>query len=167
MYQEAYDRFKAFIQEKHDWEPEMYLYPSHDLLRYVRDTLQNSEDTYILLCQGTTADIETFMEGCATHAKHLLPVILQNVIYCIYMLDCEGKPFSKAIIAWFREKQWKFPLLPHEGGKAPKEGGKKPNKESNIPNEQTQIQPVTNDLNSTEDIIDKVITINPNYTVKE
>lgn len=160
MYQEAYDRFKAFIQEKHDWEPEMYLYPSHDLLRYVRDTLQNSEDTYILLSQGTAADIETFMEGCATHAKHLLPVILQNVIYCIYNLDCEGKPFSKSIIAWFREKQWKFPLLPHEGGKVPKEYGKS----SQQP---TQDQIVTNDLNSTEDIIDKVITIDPNYTVKE
>lgn len=156
MYQEAYDRFKAFIQEKHDWEPEMYLYPSHDLLRYVRDTLENSEDTAALLDHGTSQNMETFMEGCAVHASHLLPVIMQNVIYCIYKLDCEGKPFSKSIIAWFREKQWKFPLLPHEGGKTPKH------------QEESQAQPITNnDLNSTQDTIDKVITIDPNYIVKE
>ena len=159
MYQEAYDRFKAFIKEKHDWEAEMYLYPSHDLLRYVRDTLQNSEDTATLLQQGTETEMETFMEGCAAHANQLLPVIMQNVIYCIYMLDCEDKPFSKTIISWFRKKQWNFPLLPHEGGK---KAHVKPH--DNQSNEQST---TTNDLNSSEDTIDKIVSIDPDYKVKE
>ena len=155
QYQEAYDRFASFIREKSDWDPEMFLYPSVDLLHYVRDTLENSEDTHHLLTDGTEDDMDIFMEGCAQHAKELLPVILQNVIYMIYMKNCEDKPFSKTVIQWFRKKDWKFAPLPFEGGK--KQDTPPPQTPSNE----------TDNLNSSDDTIDKVITIDPNYTVKE
>ncbi len=155
-YQEAYDRFKTFIAEKPDWSPEMFLYPSIDLLHYVRDTLEHSEDTQHLLTHGTEAELEIFQEGCALHANSLLPVILQNIIYLLYRKDCEGKPFSKTIIQWFRKKEWKFPLLPFEGGKKPEP----PSTSNSVPIE-------TNNLNSSDNTINKVITIDPNYTVKE
>lgn len=154
QYQEAYDRFASFIREKSDWSPEMFLYPSVDLLHYVRDTLENSDDTQRLLIHGTDADMDIFQDGCAQHANQLLPVILQNVIYLLYRKDCEEKPFSKPVIEWFRKKEWKFPLLPFEGGKKPEPTS------APIPTE-------THNLNSSDNIIDKVITIDPNYSVKE
>ncbi len=156
QYQEAYDRFAAFIREKSDWDPEMFLYPSIDLLNYVRDTLENSDDTRQLLIHGTESDMDTFQEGCAQKANRLLPVILQNVIYLLYRKDCEDKPFSKSIIQWFRTKEWKFPPLPFEGGKKPEP-----------PSSSNSVSTETNNLNSSDDTIDKVITIDPNYTVKE
>ncbi len=156
QYQEACDRFKTFIQEKSDWSPEMFLYPSIDLLHYVRDTLEHSDATQHLLTHGTESDMEVFQDECAHHANQLLPVILQNLIYLLYQKDCEEKPFSKTIIQWFRKKEWKFPLLPFEGGKKPEPPSPSPSTPS-----------PTNNLNSSDVILDKVITINPKYIVKE
>jgi hypothetical protein len=109
-------RLKQFQTKNEAWN----LYDFYDIqnneLKYSVINIIKAEAALLepLLENGTESDIDELYTLIELEAHHMAMITFSCLLEQLFLREELGKPFSKEMVVWYRQKGWKFPNFQFE-----------------------------------------------------